>query len=86
MKLGVGFRNPFLLWMESLRDHIRDFLGREAGPLASGIFKALVLGEQGDIPEEVKEYFIVTGIAHLLAISGDHLGIVALLSFSSLKR
>jgi competence protein ComEC len=44
--------------------------------------KALVLGEQGDIPEEVKQHFVVTGVAHLLAISGDHLGIVALLSFS----
>jgi competence protein ComEC len=45
-------------------------------------FKALVLGEQGDIPEEIKEYFILTGTAHLLAISGDQFGIVALLSFS----
>ena len=84
VKLGEGFKNPFLLWMERGRDHIRDFLGREADPLSSGIFKALVLGEQGDISEEVREHFIVTGIAHLLAISGDHLGIVALLSFSLL--
>jgi competence protein ComEC len=84
VKLGEGFKNPFLLQVESWRDHIRDFLGKEVNPLSSGIFKALVLGEQGDIPEEVKEQFVVTGIAHLLAISGDHLGIVALLSFSLL--
>jgi competence protein ComEC len=84
VKWGEGSKNSLLLWIESLRDHIRDFLGREADPLTSGIFKALVLGEQGDIPAEVKEHFIVTGIAHLLAISGDHLGIVALLSFSLL--
>jgi competence protein ComEC len=81
-KIGEGFKNPFLLWMESLRDHIRDFLNREANPPTSSIFKALVLGEQGDIPEEIKEYFILTGTAHLLAISGDQFGIVALLSFS----
>jgi competence protein ComEC len=80
--LGEGYKNPFLLQMESWRDHIRQFLEREGNPLSSGIAKALVLGEQEDIPEEVKEHFIVTGIAHLLAISGDHLGIVALLSFS----
>jgi competence protein ComEC len=89
-KLGKGYKNPFLLHVESWRDHIRQFLETEGHPLSSGISKALVLGEQGDIPEEVKEHFIVTGIAHLLAISGDHLGIVALLSFSlmiwSLKR
>ncbi len=70
--------------MESWRDHLRDFLNREANPPTSSIFKALVLGEQGDIPEDVKECFILTGTAHLLAISGDQFGIVALLSFSLL--
>ncbi|MCJ7784895.1 MAG: DNA internalization-related competence protein ComEC/Rec2, partial [Desulfobacterales bacterium] len=83
-KIGAGFKNLFLLWMESLRDHIRYFLNREANPPTSSIFKALVLGEQGDIPEEIKEYFILTGTAHLLAISGDQFGIVAILSFSLL--
>jgi competence protein ComEC len=84
VKLGKGFKNPFLLQMESWRDRIRDFINREAYPPTSSIFKALVLGEQGDIPEEIKENFILTGTAHLLAISGDQFGIVALLSFSLL--
>ena len=84
VKIGEGFCHPLLLRIEDWRDHIRRFLGKETDPRSSGIFKALVLGEQGDIPEEVKEHFIVTGIAHLLAISGDHLGIVALLSYSLL--
>ena len=84
VKLGEGFKNPVTLQVERWRDHIRDFLSREANPPASCIFKALVLGEQGDIPEEIKESFILTGTAHLLAISGDQFGIVALLSFSLL--
>jgi len=84
VKLGQGFKNPITLKVESWRNRIREFLNREAHPPASAIFKALVLGEQGDIPEEVKEYFILTGTAHLLAISGDQFGIVALLSFSLL--
>ena len=84
VKIGGGFKNPLLLQIEGLRDHIRNFLEKESHSPSSSIFKALVLGEQGDIPEKVKEHFIVTGIAHLLAISGDHLGIVALLSFSLL--
>jgi len=84
VKLGEGLMNPVTLQVERWRDRIRDFLNREAHPPSSGIFKALVLGEQGDIPEEIKEYFILTGTAHLLAISGDQFGIVALLSFSLL--
>ena len=82
--VGKGFKNPILLKIESWRDHIRDFLEKEATLPSSSIFQALVLGEQGTIPEDVRESFITTGIAHLLAISGDHLGIVALLSFSLL--
>ena len=84
VKLAEGFKNPVSLRVEHWRDRIRDFLDREATPPGSGIFKALVLGEQGDLPEEIKEYFILTGTAHLLAISGDQFGIVALLSFSLL--
>ena len=84
VKLGKGFKNPIILQVESWRDGIRDFLNREVNAPTSSIFKALVLGEQGDIPEEIKEYFILTGTAHLLAISGDQFGIVALLSFSLL--
>ncbi len=84
VKLGEGFKNPVTLRVERWRDRIRDFLNRKATPPSSGIFKALVLGEQGDLPEEIKEYFILTGTAHLLAISGDQFGIVALLSFSLL--
>jgi competence protein ComEC len=84
VKLGEGFKNPVTLRIERWRDHIRTFLNRKADPRTCSIFKALVLGEQGDIPEEVKEYFILTGTAHLLAISGDQFGIVALLSFSLL--
>ena len=83
IKVGEGFKNSFLLQMEGWRDHIRDFLEKKAVPLCSSIFKALVLGEQGNIPEEVKEYFALTGTAHLLAISGDQFGIVAVLSFSA---
>jgi competence protein ComEC len=82
--LGEGYHNPVLLWVERCRDHIRHFLEREVASPASSILKALVLGEQRDIPQELSEHFVVTGIAHLLAISGDHLGIVALLSFSVL--
>jgi competence protein ComEC len=84
VKIGEGFKNPLLLQVEDWRDHIRDFLEKKANPRCSSIFKALVLGEQGNIPEEVKEYFILTGTAHLLAISGDQFGIVAVLSFSLL--
>ena len=82
VKTGEGFGNPLILSIERWRDSIRQFIEGRSLSSCSGIFEALVLGEQGNIPDEVKEYFIRTGTAHLLAISGDQFGIVALLSFS----
>jgi competence protein ComEC len=84
VKIGEASEYSLLHMIERMRNHIRNFLTKETHPLSSGILKALVLGERGDIPEEITEQFTVAGIAHLLAISGDHLGIVALLSFSLL--
>jgi len=82
VKIGEASRYSPLQLIERMRNHIRNFVERETHPPSSGIIKALVLGERGDISEEVTEQFTGVGIAHLLAISGDHLGIVALLSFS----
>lgn len=84
VKIGEGLENPLLLLIERWRDHIRQFIEKRSQPPCSGIFEALVLGEQGNISDEIKENFIRTGTAHLLAISGDQFGIVAILSFSLL--
>ena len=45
-------------------------------PLAS----ALILARKEGLDPEVREAFVVAGIAHLLAISGFHVGVVALLA------
>jgi competence protein ComEC len=82
VKVGEGTKNPLLRQIERWRDQIRQFIEKQSQPPYSGIFEALVLGEQEKIPDEVKKSFILTGTAHLLAISGDQFGIVALLSFS----
>jgi competence protein ComEC len=54
VKLGKGFKNPIILQVESWRDRIRDFLNREVNAPTSSIFKALVLGEQGDIDQNLQ--------------------------------
>lgn len=44
-----------------------------------GILPALVLGTSRDIPEKTRETFGHLGIAHVLAVSGLHFGIIAIL-------
>jgi len=38
---------------------------------------SLITGEQGGIPEEIKEAMRISGLAHILSISGLHLSLVA---------
>lgn len=44
---------------------------------AAGLIKALTLGNKGFIPKEALATFRATGLAHILAISGLHMGIIA---------
>ena len=46
-----------------------------------GVMKALLVGDRNEICPEMKNVFSRTGTAHLLAISGLHIGIVAGLAF-----
>ena len=77
--------NPFFLFVESGREKIRNFIDENASPETKGIIKALVLGERGDIPKEVNEKFIVTGVNHILSISGLHVALVAAFFFGATR-
>jgi len=48
---------------------------------ARGVIKALLIGDRSEISLKVRDVFNRIGIAHLLAISGLHIGIVATLAF-----
>ncbi len=61
----------------SLRARIsRRITSRIEGP-AGGVAAALATGLRGDIPEDGRQQMRDSGLAHLLAISGLHLGLVA---------
>jgi competence protein ComEC len=45
------------------------------------LLKAMVLGMKDSLPPEVRENYIATGLAHLMAVSGLHIGFVAAASY-----
>ena len=56
---------------------LRDVCGEKAGQLAS----AVLLGMRDEVPDEEQEQFRRLGIAHILSVSGFHVGVlVALLT------
>ena len=71
--------------MDITRNRVNDFLddfNLNSSPANHvAIIKALVTGERSAIDPEIREAFIKTGTAHILAISGLHIGIVAYFSF-----
>jgi len=80
-KTGEGFGNPFLLKAYKYRIRIRSLIDGEVPSPAGDVLKALILGDKGMLPHEIREQFIKLGTAHLLAISGLHVGIVAFVSY-----
>jgi competence protein ComEC len=76
-------------WWERLRGGIRERL-RSLDPAGRAIFLAMLLGDQGEITQPMRQNFARTGTSHLLVINGLHLGMVAavtyFLSFWLLRR
>ncbi|MDD4874040.1 MAG: DNA internalization-related competence protein ComEC/Rec2 [Dehalococcoidales bacterium] len=66
-----------LSWLYSLRSQLSLSLARILPEPQASLAQGMLLGIRGNIPEDLKQAFSVTGTAHLLAISGLHLGIIA---------
>lgn len=66
-------------WLMSARGYMEQILERYVGGSGSRLLKAMIIGQKWSLPSDVKEQFINTGIAHILAISGLHVGFVVLL-------
>jgi Predicted membrane metal-binding protein len=52
----------------------------------SPFVKALVYGDRAEMNENDTELFSKTGISHLLAISGFHIGLLASMALIMLKK
>ncbi|HYB20065.1 MAG TPA: DNA internalization-related competence protein ComEC/Rec2, partial [Thermodesulfobacteriota bacterium] len=85
VRMEEGNGNAFFRLVEKGREKIRVFLDENAPVETRGIIKALVLGERGDISREVNEKFIVTGVNHILSISGLHVALVAAFFFGAAR-
>ncbi len=77
---GSSCLNSFRYWLESVRSRLIqgvDESFQRAGP--KGIAIALLAGQREWMPRDTKEWFARTGVGHLLAVSGLHMALVALL-------
>lgn len=79
--LSAGHGSPFVRFCLRARRACAGVLGRglAAFPDEAALMRALLLGYREDLPERIHDAFARTGTLHIVAVSGMHVGIVAVL-------
>ena len=81
-KVGVGSLPYLRSLLYGLKNRAEAVLDQYVGGREAALIKTMLLGRKWLLPSEVQRDFQATGLSHVLAISGLHVGfIVAALSF-----
>ena len=85
--LSGGHGSSLVSWCLRGRRACFDILGRglEDFPEQAGFLRALLLGYRQELPDEWYRSFSLTGTLHVVAISGMHVAVLALLFMAFLK-
>lgn len=80
---SVNLKRYFAVWRQTLADKIDQALpnGQQLG-----LIKALSLGSQSSISQPQWDLFRITGVIHLIVISGSHISLIAGLVYLWLRR
>lgn len=73
---SVSLRQKAAVYREKVIEHYRN-LGFEGKELS--VLSALTLGDKEELSQEVKDAYSTSGVSHLLALSGLHIGIICTL-------
>jgi len=76
MKGSPKLLSASIPWLEQQRQAVRSLITR-ANVNDGGVLRAVLLGERAQITQLANAVFAATGTAHLLAISGMHVGMAA---------
>jgi ComEC/Rec2-related protein len=68
----------------SVRDACRRALAR-IGTRSAGLYQALILGVRDSLAPDEAEAFKAAGCSHILALSGEHLSVLAVLAIAALR-
>ncbi|MBL7197495.1 MAG: ComEC family competence protein [Candidatus Omnitrophica bacterium] len=83
--IAKKYANPVKQLAYKTKEALKSKIYKYMPDLEAKILKAIILGERQDIPKNLNSIFIQTGTAHILAISGLHIGIIAFIILVLLK-
>lgn len=72
--------------LRKIRDHMEQAYLRYLGERDAGVVSAMVLGQKTYLEEDRKKLYQQNGIAHILAISGLHVGFLGMMVYRRLRR
>lgn len=73
-RIGLYFRNTI---KKSLAKHIE--------PISYSVAQCIITGDKHIIPADINQYFINSGISHILSISGLHISMILFILFTALS-
>ncbi len=82
---GVRRIDEDLGWIGQVHRRTDAALSYGLRPTEASIVRAMVLGDRSRMPEELEEDFRRSGITHILAISGQHVAILAAMAYFVLR-
>src|SRR5699024_8922101 len=82
----LALHPPIPRRIDAWRAHLENAMMRPHRPEAAGILVAMSTGTKSGISEEVRARFAAAGTAHVLAVSGLHLGLLAGILWWTLLR
>jgi len=74
---GINRGNPLKRFSFWLKHRVREVINKNMPSQEAALLNGMLLGERQNITPALREVFVNTGTAHILAISGLHVGIIA---------
>lgn len=84
-RIAAGQGHPAKAWALTLHQKVVHVLRRYLTQPEAALTAALVVGEDNTMPKDMKEVFINTGTAHILAVSGMNMAVMAAVFFFCLR-
>ncbi len=85
-KVGEARVNPFLKIAFYLRKRFIETIDHTLPPLEGSVLKGILLGRREELSPSLCQAFVTTGVAHVLAVSGLHVGLVVIFFYYGLFR
>lgn len=86
IKTSAGKHAWYYHRLERLRDTLSASLLSVTDETTAGVLSSMLLGDKSYLDDEIKDLYQISGISHILAISGLHISIVGMAFYRFLRK